>query len=254
MEIGIALYTPDELDYFKDALYFDRLEVPGEMLDAPEKLIAFAEEYELDVQIRELLPRNVISGLSEASPRVLQDLLKLFDTRCEIIREAGFAGATLTTEPVFSSADDSFDREMQDILLCMRSIAFRKGVELFYELRLPESFDGALEQTRKFLRSNTLASRLLIDFHPHEPRGFEILPQALEKVPFQRGAWRISFEVASCNYLSLEAVKRIAEYSRKERCEEDFMIFAPGNGAGEENYHQLNMLAKSFMADQDTAE
>ena len=243
MQSGIAIYDSSQLEYFDSQFRFERVEVPGEMLDECDKLLDFSSDKSVKLQIRELLPRNILSGLPESSPRVLRELLKLFESRCAAMEMCGIKITTLTPDLGRAAEDLRYAEKMRDILLCMRGIGARFGIEFFYELRLPENFENALDITRTFLRSNTLASRLLIDFHPHEPHGFDAVSAAMEKLAFLRDAWRISFEVASRNYLSEDVVKKVMNLSCRMRNDEDFIIFAPGHGADAEVFHQLAQLA-----------
>ena len=252
MQCGIAIYNSRELEYFNQDFRFDRIEIPGEMLDECDNVSGVFNNSAVELQIRELLPRNILSELPESSPRVSRELLKLFESRCAAMESCNIKSATLTPDLGRAAENDLYAGKMRDIILCMRGIGARFGIEFFYELRLPENFENALSNTLSFLRSNTLASRLLIDLHPHEPRGFDAADAAVEKLSFLRDAWRISFEVASCNYLSADAVKRVMALSRRMCNDEDFIIFAPGNGSNSEIFQQLNMLAKRCFKSADT--
>ena len=118
-------------------------------------------------------------------------------------------------------------------------------------LRLPENFEQALDVTVKFLSSTSLFYKLLLDFHPHEPRSFDYLASVTDNLPFNCDNWRISFEVASCNYWSAEVVRRVMKHSRRRSWEKDYMIFAPGSGTDAENYTLLDKLAGECFSGED---
>lgn len=244
MECGIAFYDGGELELLKELKNFSRVEIPGELLDDIRLTDAVADAERQRFQIRELLSRKVISDLPEFPFRVCRNFLDLLENRCLLMKKYGMDTATLTPDLGRAAADKSYAAALKDIMLCIRGILFRYNINLLLELRLPENFESALSATSEFLHGNTLFTRLLIDFHLHEPKSFEILPQAVEMFPFKCDSWRISFEVASCNYLSADAVKKVAAVSRKGSWENEYMIFAPGAGAGEENYRQLDALCR----------
>ena len=241
MECGIAVYTADDLKLIGRFKNFSIVEISGEMLDFDNLEELLPDGYA--VNIRELLSRSIISELPEVPFQVRCGFLSLLDKRCKIMNQSGIRIATLTPDISRSASDSKYGKALKDILLCIDGIGEKYNVEFRYELRLPENFEQALDATCDFLRSSTLFHKLLLDFHPHEPKSFDYLTAAAEKLPFDRDNWRISFEVASCNYLSAEVVKRVMNVSRPGGWEKDYMIFAPGQGTDPENYSVLDKLA-----------
>ena len=241
MESGIAIYTADDLKLLNSFRNFSIVEISGETLDADGIEENLPLEY--TVHVRELLGRSIISELPEVPFQVCREYLKLLDKRCETMNRLGIRLATLTPEIGRAAADRKYADALSSILLSIAGICERYDIEICYELRLPENFENALKLTWKFLRSSTLNRKLMLDFHPHEPGSFALLTDVAEKFPFHRDRWRISFEVASCNYLSAEVVKRIMKVSRPGGWEKDYMIFAPGTGTDFENYSLLDKLA-----------
>lgn len=241
MKCGIAIYAVDDLKLLGSFRNFSMVEVSGEMLDEDN----FEEQLPLEytVCVRELLGRSIVSGLPEVPFQVCRELLKLMDKRCELMNRCGITLATLTPDIGHAAADKSYAAALNDILLSIAGICGKHDIELRFELRLPENFEQALDLTGKFLRSSTLFRKLRLDFHPHEPGSFDFLTAVTEKFPFNRDSWRISFEVASCNYLSPEVVKRVMKASRPGGWDEDHVIFAPGVGTGAENYALLDKVA-----------
>lgn len=243
MEGGIAFYECQELELLDELKNFSRVEIPGDMLDDAEFNRFFPENSRYKFQIRELLSRKIVSDLPDLPFRVCRELLALFEQRCEKMAKSGIRNATLTPDICRSAADEEYAGKLKDILLCMAGICSRHNIDLSFELRIPENFESAIILTRDFLRKSSLYTRLMIDFHLHEPKSFEILPQVAETFPFKSDCWRLSFELKSCNYLSAEAVKRVMAVSRQGSWEQQYMIFAPGSCAGAENYRQLDLLA-----------
>ena len=243
MEGGIAFYKHEELSLLAELKTFTHVEISGEMLDDFRCDPDFPEYDVSRFQIRELLSRKIIADLPELPAGVCREFLNLFEARCAKMAKSGISTATLTPDISRSASDRIYAGKLRDILLCMAGIASRNDVELLFELRVPENFESALSLTRDFLKSSALFTRLLIDFHPHEPRGFDVLPQVVEMFPFKSDSWRLSFEVASCNYLSAEAVKRVAAVSRKGGRDSEYMIFAPGANTDAGNYRLLDQLA-----------
>jgi hypothetical protein len=241
MECGIAIYNKDDLKLLNSFSNFSIAEIPGEMLDADNAEDDFHPGFVF--YVRELLGRNIISELPEAPFRVRREFLNLLEKRCEVMAQNGMPIATLTPDLGRAVTDKKYAETLRDILLCIAGIVSRYEIDIRFELRLPENFDRALQVTWDFLHSNTLFYKLLLDFHPHEHGSFDILGAAAEKFPFNRDSWRISFEVASCNYLSPAVVKRVMQISRPGGWEKDFMIFAPGKGTDSENYFSLDKLA-----------
>ena len=241
MECGIAIYTAEDLKLLNSFKNFSIVEISGEMLDF-DHLEEFLQEKYI-IHIRELFSRNIISELPEVPFQVRCGFLSLLDKRCMVMNRSGIRIATLTPDIGRAAADRKYAEALNDILLCISGICERYDIEIRYELRLPENFEHALKLTVDFLRSSTLFHKLLLDFHPHEPKSFDFLTAAAEKLPFDCDNWRISFEVASCNYLSAEVVKRVMKVSRPGTWENDYMIFAPGQGADAENYAVLDKLA-----------
>lgn len=243
MDSGIAFYEYDEIGLLARLKNFSRVEIFGELLD-DYRIVSAVESYpECRFQVRELLSRKIISDLPEFPGKVCREFLELLDRRCIQMAKCGMSRATLTPDLGRAADDPAYAARLKDLMLCIRGIVSRYGIDLLLELRVPESFESALSITREFLQSSTVYTRLLIDFHVHEPKSFEFLPQLAEMFPFKCDSWRLSFEVASCNYLSAEAVKRISAVSRKGSWENEYMIFSPGHGAGEDNYRQLDILA-----------
>ena len=243
MDSGIAFYEYDEIGLLARLKNFSRVEIFGELLD-DYRIVPAVESYpECRFQVRELLSRKIISDLPEFPGKVCREFLELLDRRCIQMAKCGMSRATLTPDLGRAADDPAYAARLKDLMLCIRGIVSRYGIDLLLELRVPESFESALSITREFLQSSTVYTRLLIDFHVHEPRSFEFLPQLAEIFPFKCDSWRLSFEVASCNYLSAEAVKRLSVVSRKGSWENEYMIFSPGHGAGEDNYRQLDILA-----------
>lgn len=241
MEWGIAIYTADDLKLLDRFKNFSIVEISGEMLDSDNLEELLPDGYR--VHVRELFGRSIISELPEVPFQVCCGFLSVLEKRCRIMNQSGIRIATLTPDIGRAAADRKYAAALNDILLCVSGICERFDIELRYELRLPENFEQALELTGKFLRSSTLFRKLLLDFHPHEPKSFDYLTAAAEKFPFDCDNWRISFEVASCNYLSAEVVKRVMNVSRPGTWENDYMIFASGQGTDAENYAVLDKLA-----------
>lgn len=241
MEFGIAIYKKEDLKLLDSFSNFSIAEIPGEMLDAASTEEDFPSGYAF--HIREFLGRSIISELPEAPFRVRREFLDLLEKRCEVMAQCGMSLATLTPDIGRAAGDKKYAEMLRDMLLCIAGIVSRYEIDIRFELRLPENFDRAIHATLDFLRSNTLFYKLLLDFHPHEHGSFDISASAAEKFPFKRDAWRISFEVASCNYLSAEVVKRVMQISRPGGWENDYMIFAPGVGTDSENYLLLDKLA-----------
>ena len=241
MECGIAIYNKDDLKLLNSFSNFSIAEIPGEMLDAENAEDDFHPGFLFHV--RELLGRSIISELPEAPFRVRREFLDLLEKRCEVMAQCGMPVATLTPDIGRAAGDKKYAEMLRDILLCIAGIVSKHEIDIRFELRLPENFDRALQATWDFLHGNTLFYKLLMDFHPHEHGSFDFLTAAAEKFPFKRDGWRISFEVASCNYLSAEVVKRVMQISRPGGWENDYMIFAPGVGTDSENYLLLDKLA-----------
>ena len=241
MECGIAVYTADDLRLLDSFKNFSIVEISGEMLDFDNLEELLPDKYV--VNIRELLSRSIISELPEVPFQVRCGFLSLLDKRCRVMDQFGIRIATLTPDIGRAAADSTYANTLKDILLCIDGIGEKYNVEFRYELRLPENFEQALDATCEFLRCSTLFRKLLLDFHPHEPKSFDYLTAAAGKLPFNCDNWRISFEVASCNYLSAEVVKRVMNVSRPGGWEKDYMIFAPGQGTDPENYTVLDKLA-----------
>lgn len=242
MNAGIALYCAEQMEMVGQFHNFSRVEISGEMLEEAENARLF-DRFSGDVLVRELLPRRIMDDLPDAPVGVSRELLKLFEQRCRFLARYGMDFPTLTPNVGRALEDSVYRERMLDLLRCMFGIAWRSGVNFAYELRLPENFPGAVDEVLKLCRSCNIYVPVLIDFHPHEPKGFELLAQAMEKLSFKREAWRISFEVASCNYLSADVVKKIYSLARKGSCREEYVIFAPGAGVDAENYRQLDLLA-----------
>ena len=241
MECGIAIYTAEDLKLTESFKNFSIVEIPGEILETddfdgimPQKNV---------IHIRELLGRNIISELPEVPFQVRCGFLTLLDKRCKLMQRCGIRIATLTPDIGRAISDKNYQAALKDILLCISGICRKYDIELCYELRLPENFEQALDVTGRFLSSTSLFFKLLLDFHPHEPRSFDYLTAVAGKLPFNCDNWRISFEVASCNYLSAEVVKRVMKLSRRSGWANDYMIFAPGVGTDSENYLLLDKLA-----------
>lgn len=242
MEAGIAIYTPAQLEIVEHLRNFSLIEISGDMLEDAEKYGLFSRMPD-GIMVRELLPRRIIDDLPDASAVVCRELLKVFEQRCIFLEKYGIEWATLTPNTGRAKEDHVYREKLLDLMRCMFGIALRHGVNFIYELRLPESFPGAVDEMLKFCRSCNIHVRVLIDFHPHEPRGFEMLEQTVEKLPFKRDAWRLSFEVASCNYLSLDVVKRVCALSRPGSSLEECVVFSPGVDTDMENYRLLDQLA-----------
>lgn len=242
MEVGIAIYTSAQLESVENFRNFSLVEISGEMLEDAGKYGLFSRIPD-GVLVRELLPRRIVDDLPDASGGVCRELLKLFEQRCILLEKYGIEWATLTPNLGRAKDDVVYREKLLDLMRCMFGIALRHGVNFVYELRLPESFPGAVDEMLKFCRSCNIRVRVLIDFHPHEPRGFEMLEQAVAKLKMKRDAWRISFDVASCNYLSLDVVKRVFALSRPGSYLHEYVVFSPGPGSDMENYRQLDQIA-----------
>ena len=241
MECGIAVYTADDLKLLNSFKNFSIVEISGEMLDFDNLEELLPDKYV--VNIRELLSRSIISELPEVPFQVRCGFLSLLDKRCKIMNQLGIKIATLTPDIGRAISDEKYRVALKDILLCICGICSKYDIEIRHELRLPENFEQALDVTVKFLSSTSLFYKLLLDFHPHEPRSFDYLASVTDNLPFNCDNWRISFEVASCNYLSAEVVKRVMKLSRRSGWANDYMIFAPGVGTDSENYLLLDKLA-----------
>ena len=243
MELGISFSDCGAAAVLPQLKNFSRVEITGEMVDDSgfEKLLSDSENCKF--QVRELLNRKILADLPEMPFKVCRDLLAMLKSRCSKMEEGGITEATLTPDITRIAGDKSYAAKFHELLQCIQGIAYYSHVELSIELRIPESFDSALRLTRDFLDSNTFCNRLFIDFHIHEPRSFEILPQVNEMFPFKSDAWRLSFELASGNYLNSEAVKRVSGYVRDAGRFRKYLIFAPGKGLDAGNFCQLDQLA-----------
>ena len=242
MDAGIAIYNPGQYELLARLKNFSIVEISGEMLEEAEQFGLFPA-LPGTVLVRELLPRRIMDDLPDAPPTVCRELLKLFEARCDFMEKYSIPYATLAVPLGRMSTDAQYNERMLSLIRCMYGIALRRNVGFRCELRVPENFENSILLTQKFCRCCNISTRMLIDFHPHEPKGFELLDEAVQYLPFNRDAWRISFEVASCNYLSADVVKRVLNLSRPGSCESDYVIFSPGSGADDENYRQLDLLS-----------
>lgn len=243
MELGISFSDCDAAAVLPQLKNFSRIEISGDMVDEAGFESILLSSGEMDIQVRELLSRKILADLPEMPFKVCRDFLNVLKKRCTKMADAGIGFATLTPDIARAVSDKNYAEKLNELMLCIQGIAHYSKVDLSVELRIPESFDSALAMTRDFLNSSTFYKRLLIDFHIHEPRSFEFLPEVNSMFPFESDAWRLSFELANGNYLNAEAVKRVASFARDAGCFRKYLIFAPGSGIDAGNYCQLDQLA-----------
>lgn len=243
MELGISFSDCEAAAVLPQLKNFSRIEISGDMVDEAGFDNILLASGEKDIQIRELLSRKILADLPEMPFKVCRDFLNMLKQRCIKMADAGIGFATLTPDIARAVSDKSYAEKLNELMLCIQGIAHYSKIELSVELRIPESFDSALALTRDFLNNSTFYKRLLIDFHIHEPRSFEFLPEVNSMFPFKSDAWRLSFELANGNYLNAEAVKRVAGFARDAGCFRKYLIFAPGSGIDAGNYSQLDLLA-----------
>ena len=243
MELGISFSDCDAAAVLPQLKNFSRIEISGDMVDEAGFENILLSSGEIGIQVRELLSRKMLADLPEMPFKVCRDFLNMLKKRCTKMADAGIGAATLTPDIARAVSDKNYAEKLNELMLCIQGIAHYSKVDLSVELRLPESFDSALAMTRDFLNSSTFYKRLLIDFHIHEPRSFEFLPEVNSMFPFKSDAWRLSFELANGNYLNAEAVKRVAAFARDAGCFRKYLIFAPGSGIDAGNYCQLDQLA-----------
>lgn len=238
LHIGISIATAGQLAELPELKKVDLLELPFSLCGQPEFTLPKSWKNRLH-RISGRSESRTLNSLIDTGNVMRREFYRLFSRNCAVASSLKAGEVTLAIDWEYAFDNAGYAAELREILRCCYGIAFKFSLTPVIELRIPGS---AVLKPADFIRlrnSWMIPVRTLIDLHPHEPGSLEMLENFFAANRFECNKFRISYDAAGGNYLTVKLLDRIKNCICPVGSEIPELCFYPGRNADREAFQAI---------------
>lgn len=241
IDYGVAVTSIRQLVELPELKRADFLELPSSCVQSPDFVLPkFWQSRVFRISSRS--EARTFSAMIGAGRKMAVDFCRLFGRRCEDCSELGIKEITLTVDWESLMNDPAYADMLREILRCCYGIVEKYRLTAVLELRIPGLIAGMPKDFLRFRNSLLFPVRTLVDLHPHEPGALELLETYAGSMPFDVSRFRVSFDAAGGNYLTVGLLDRIRNVIRPVGGENPQICFYPGRSADKSAFAALEAV------------
>jgi hypothetical protein len=230
LNYGVSVSSERQLLELPELRQADFLELNCQLLDSPDFFLPPAWRGRV-FRCSGRSESRAFSALVEAGASIQQDFYRVFSRRCEKFSQLGGRELSFCIDLENTFSEVEYAAKLRKILSCCFGIMEKYRLQPLLEVRVPGIAASRRDDLIKFMNSLLYPVRLLTDIHPHEPGALELLGEFLDKLHYESGRLRISFDGDGGNYLSDKLLERLRSFIRPVGREVPDICFYPGRNA-----------------------